>query len=63
MPASQRLDPATLRYVISKIERELAGLDRITGRCALCRDAELMRVMGELRGAIRLVRELRESGK
>ncbi len=53
MPAGQRLDPATLRYVIAKIERELDGLDRITGRCALCRDAELVRVLGELRVALR----------
>jgi hypothetical protein len=48
-----RLDAATLRYVIERLEHDLRELDRRVGRCALCREAELVRFAGELRGLAR----------
>ena len=50
-----RLDAATLRYIISRLEHDLRELDRRTGRCALCREAELVRFSGELRFLARQV--------
>jgi hypothetical protein len=44
-----KLDSSTLHYVIERIDHDLRALDRLVGRCALCRDAELVRLLGELR--------------
>ncbi len=44
---------ATIRFIIGRVEHDLSEMGRRSGHCALCKSAELRRVLGELRVLLR----------